>query len=232
MGPIRMDESVGDESPYIRAATRQTVTQYNRAVVAYGNKSKTSKNSVSCCSLSTSVRITCTSTSTAMTAMTTGGILKSGWRFTRRSGGVRLSYAALPPGRKRYTAEKIREAFSHSLSKLGFLRAWNRGSGRPRPKVFLNTPTPPQGLAADVSNVLFLPPANATKRSDCRHFFGWAEVCDFSCNSELKSPSKSGRVSGCRATDICRPVRPRCGTVRTYQYSCFSNQPASSSYYA
>src|SRR5215510_12587456 len=41
MGPIRMDESVGDESPYIRAATRQTVTQYNRAVVAYGNKSKT-----------------------------------------------------------------------------------------------------------------------------------------------------------------------------------------------
>src|SRR5262245_41790691 len=69
-----------------------------------------------------------------MTAMTTGGILKSGWRFTRRSGGVRLSYAALPPGRKRYTAEKIREAFSHSLSKLGFLRAWNRGSGRPRPR--------------------------------------------------------------------------------------------------
>src|SRR5262249_56612564 len=89
-----------------------------------------------------------------------------------------------------------------------------------------------QGLAADVSNVLFLPPANATKRSDCRHFFGWAQVCEFSCNSELKSPSKSGRVSGCRATDICRPVRPRCGTVRTYQYSCFSNQPASSSYYA
>src|SRR5215510_7770033 len=111
---------------------------------------------MSCCSLSTSVRMTCTSTSTAMTAMTTGGILKSGWRFTRRSGGVRLSYAALPPGRKRYTAEKIREAFSHSLSPSS---------------------------------------ANATKRSDCRHFFGWAQVCEFSCNSELKSPSKSGRVS-------------------------------------